>query len=205
VLRSWKWCLTFGFYRVSLVFAFIVKRFPAEINTLRGKPWPKVRVKCSILMSRSAGIIKRKTAALAIFRSACIACLKKSKTASTLFSQQASEQAHFADDLMQCSQCTLQVDEMEVQMRHIVYASSGEIAGIVEMFGRPVSKRVCWRSMLAIEIRSCGRVWTKFWRGPQKEIRATCQTRVAKIGAADPAVSLITYATAHDFRRASIR
>ncbi|AVG77371.1 chemoreceptor [Pantoea ananatis] len=49
---------------------------------------------------------------------------------STLFSQQASEQAHFADDLMQ--QCTLQVDEMEVQMRHIV-ASSGEIAGIVEM------------------------------------------------------------------------
>ncbi|MGG6099475.1 methyl-accepting chemotaxis protein [Pantoea allii] len=49
---------------------------------------------------------------------------------STLFSQQASEQAHFADDLMQ--QCTLQVDEMEVQMRHIV-DSSGEIAGIVAM------------------------------------------------------------------------
>ncbi|MFB4359806.1 methyl-accepting chemotaxis protein [Pantoea sp. BS_8] len=49
---------------------------------------------------------------------------------STLFSQQAAQQAHVADELMQ--QCASQVDEMEVQMRHIV-DSSGEIAGIVEL------------------------------------------------------------------------
>ncbi|KTS28549.1 methyl-accepting chemotaxis protein [Pantoea stewartii] len=49
---------------------------------------------------------------------------------STLFSQQATQQAHVADELMQ--QCASQVDEMEVQMRHIV-DSSGEIAGIVEL------------------------------------------------------------------------
>lgn len=45
-------------------------------------------------------------------------------------SQQATQQAHDADRLMQ--QCVSRVDEMETQMRQIV-AASGDIAGIVEM------------------------------------------------------------------------
>ncbi len=61
---------------------------------------------------------------------------------STLFSQQAAQQAHVADELMQ--QCASQVDEMEVQMRHIV-DSSGKSPALSSCWTVFHCKRVCWR------------------------------------------------------------